>query len=94
MTYQAPVDDIMAALEAAAGLDDLIAGGTVAVDKDTVRAVIEEAGRFATEVLDPLSVPGDRAGSRLVDGRVVTPDGWKDAYDRFIAAGWAALPAP
>jgi alkylation response protein AidB-like acyl-CoA dehydrogenase len=94
MTYQAPVDDIMVALEAAAGLDALIADGTVTVDKDTVRAIIEEAGKFATEVLDPLSVPGDRAGSRLVDGKVVTPDGWKDAYDRFITGGWAALPAP
>ena len=94
MTYQAPVDDIMVALEAAAGLDALIADGTVTVDKDTVRAVIEEAGKFATEVLDPLSVPGDRAGSRLVDGKVVTPDGWKDAYGRFIDGGWAALPAP
>ena len=94
MTYRAPVDDIMVALDAAAGLDDLIAGNTIAVDRDTVRAVIEEAGRFATEVLDPLSAPGDRAGSRLVDGKVVTPDGWKDAYDRFIAGGWAALPAP
>jgi alkylation response protein AidB-like acyl-CoA dehydrogenase len=94
MTYRAPVDDIMVALKAAAGLDDLIASGTVAVDEDTVRAVVEEAGKFAAEVLDPLSVPGDRVGAKLVDGKVVTPDGWKEAYDRFIEGGWAALPAP
>ena len=80
MTYHAPVDDIMFALKTAAGLDELIADGTIAVDEDTVRAVVEEAGKFATEVLDPLNAPGDRTGSQLVDGKVVTPAGWKEAY--------------
>jgi acyl-CoA dehydrogenase len=94
MTYRAPVDDIVFALKTAAGLPDLIASGVVEVDEDTVRAVIEEAGRFASEVLDPLSVPGDRTGSRLVDGKVVTPPGWKEAYQAFAEGGWAALPAP
>jgi alkylation response protein AidB-like acyl-CoA dehydrogenase len=94
MTYQAPVDDIVFALETAAGLHGLIADGTLSVDADTVRSIIEEAGRFATEVLDPLNAIGDRAGSKLVDGKVVTPPGWKEAYQRFAAAGWASLPAP
>ncbi len=94
MTYRAPVDDIVFALKTAAGLPELVADGTVEVDEDTVRAVIDEAGRFASEVLDPLSVPGDRTGSRLVDGKVVTPPGWKEAYEAFVEGGWAALPAP
>ncbi len=94
MTYRAPVDDIVFALKTAAGLPELAANGTIEVDEDTVRAVIEEAGRFASEVLDPLSVPGDRTGSRLVDGKVVTPPGWKEAYRGFVEGGWAALPAP
>ena len=38
--------------------------------------------------------PGDRSGSKLVDGVVVTPPGWKDAYKQFSAAGWRALPCP
>ena len=82
MTYQAPVDDIVFALETAAGLHGLIADGTLSVDADTVRSIIEEAGRFATEVLDPLNAIGDRAGSKLVDGKVVTPPGWKEAAAR------------
>jgi acyl-CoA dehydrogenase len=94
MTYRAPVDDIVFALKTAAGLPDLIASGVVEVDEDTVQAVIEEAGRFASEVLDPLNVPGDRTGSRLVDGKVVTPPGWKEAYQAFAEGGWASLPAP
>jgi acyl-CoA dehydrogenase len=95
MTYQAPVDDILHALKSAAGLDDLIARGLFeGVDEDTIRAVIEEAGKFGTEVLDPLSASGDRIGSKLVDGKVATPPGWKEAYQQFAASGWAALQAP
>ena len=94
MAYQAPVDDIMQALKTAAGLDDLIKSGILGVDEDTIRAVMEEAGKFGAEVLDPLSVVGDRTGSKLVDGKVVTPPGWKEAYQQFSAGGWGGLQAP
>ena len=94
MTYKAPVDDMMFALKSAVGLDELIADGVVAVDTDTIRAVLEEAGKFASEVLDPLNAPGDRTGSKLVDGKVVTPAGWAEAYKAFAEGGWASLAAP
>ena len=95
MTYQAPVDDILHALKTAADLDDLIAHGLLdGVDEDTIRAVINEAGKFGAEVLDPLSAPGDRVGSKLIDGKVVTPPGWSQAYQQFAAGGWGALAAP
>jgi acyl-CoA dehydrogenase len=95
MTYQAPVDDIVHALKTAADLDDLTARNILeGVDEDTIRAVIGEAGKFASEVLDPLSMPGDLVGSKLVDGKVVTPPGWKEAYQQFAAGGWGALAAP
>ena len=95
MTYRAPVDDIMLALKAAVGLPGLIERGIYAgLDEDTIRAVIEEAGKFASDVLDPLNWPGDRAGSRLVNGVVETPAGWKEAYKAFAEGGWTALPAP
>jgi acyl-CoA dehydrogenase len=95
MTYQAPVDDILHALKSAADLDDLLAHGLLdGVDEDTIRAVINEAGKFGAEVLDPLSAPGDRVGSKLIDGKVVTPPGWSQAYQQFAAGGWGALAAP
>jgi alkylation response protein AidB-like acyl-CoA dehydrogenase len=95
MTYQAPVDDIMQALKTAAGLDELVQAGVLqGLEEDTLRAILEEAGKFAAEVLDPLSAPGDRAGSRLVDGKVVTPPGWAEAYRQFTTGGWGALAAP
>jgi 3-(methylsulfanyl)propanoyl-CoA dehydrogenase len=95
MTYQAPVDDIMHALKTAAGLDGLIADGILeGVDEETIRAVIAEAGKFGAEVLAPLDALGDRAGSKLVDGKVVTPPGWKEAYAQYVAGGWNGLGAP
>ncbi len=94
MTYQAPVDDIMHALKSVAGLDELIARGLVGeIDEATIRAVIEEAGKFGAEVLDPLSAPGDKSGSKLVNGKVETPPGWRDAYQAFAAGGWGSLSA-
>jgi acyl-CoA dehydrogenase len=95
MTYQAPVDDILFALKTAAGLDDLLASGVYpGLDEDTIRAVIEEAGKFGTEVLAPLNWSGDREGSKLVDGAVRTPAGFRDAYRQFAEGGWSALPCP
>ncbi len=94
MTYKAPVDDMMFALKSAVGLDGLIADGVVAADEDTIRAILEEAGKFASEILDPLNAPGDRTGSKLVNGKVVTPPGWTEAYKAFAEGGWASLAAP
>ena len=94
MTYRAPVDDILAVLKTAVGLDSLIAQGIYdGLDVDTVRAILEEAGRFASDVLDPLNRPGDKIGSRLVDGVVATPPRWKEANRQFAQAGRRAFGA-
>lgn len=95
MTYQAPVEDILFALKTIVDLPSMSGQGIYdGLDDDTIRAIVEEAGRFGTDVLAPLNQIGDRQGSRLVDGGVVTPDGWKEAYAQFREAGWSALPAP
>jgi acyl-CoA dehydrogenase len=95
MTYRAPVSDIAFALKHAAGfkqaLDDGIYGD---LSQDVVDAVMEEAGRFATEVLGPLNVVGDRQGVIFKDGAVTTAPGWKEAYRSWAAAGWNGLAAP
>ena len=93
MPYEAPVNDILVALKGAAGLDDLIAEGAVReLDIDTITAILEEAGKFASEVLEPLNATADRAGARLSDGAVKTAEGYKEAYQQFAAAGWTSLP--
>lgn len=95
MTYEAPVDDILLALKTAAGLsEEMDKGAYDELDEETLKAIIEEAGKFASEQLAPLNTSGDRTPSRWTDGRVTTPPGWKEAYRAFREAGWSALPCP
>ncbi len=95
MTYQAPVEDILFALKSAADLPDLMQRGIYdGLDEGTLRAIVEEAGKFGTDILDPLNQKGDQTGSRLEDGRVITPEGWRDAYRQYCEAGWNALTGP
>jgi acyl-CoA dehydrogenase len=64
-------------------------------DPDTVRALLDEAARFFSEVIAPLYRVGDTQGSVLEDdGTVRTPDGFKDAYEKFVEAGWAGFHMP
>jgi acyl-CoA dehydrogenase len=80
-----------------AGLDQLIADGTFGeLSGDVVSAVLEEAGRFAAEVIAPLNQAGDRHGCSLdtSTNEITTAPGWKDAYMQWVEAGWGSLPAP
>ena len=64
-----------------------------ALDAGTIDAVLEEAGKFTSEVLFPLNVVGDEQGCTLdkATHEVKTPDGFKDAYRQFIDGGWPSL---
>lgn len=94
--YQPPLEDIDFALNQVADLASVAKlEGFQHADPDTVRDILAEAGRFFSEVIAPLNRVGDRQGSRLTeDGVVVTPDGFKDAYRKFVESGWGAAHIP
>jgi acyl-CoA dehydrogenase len=95
MTYRAPINDMLLALNHGAGLKAAIDAGHYGdFDADITAAVLEEAGKFATDVLAPLNRIGDEHGIKLDAGKVTTAPGWPDAYKRWTDGGWNAVSGP
>ncbi|HUG78997.1 MAG TPA: acyl-CoA dehydrogenase [Burkholderiales bacterium] len=91
--YSPPLKDMKFVLKELAGLEAVAKlPGFEEATPDTVEAILEEAAKFSSEVLDPINYSGDQEGSKWRDGRVVTPKGFRDAYRRFAEGGWNALP--
>ncbi|MAA76050.1 MAG: acyl-CoA dehydrogenase [Salinisphaeraceae bacterium] len=62
-------------------------------EQDTSDAIVEEIGRFARDVIEPLNRSGDEEGARLTDAGVVAPKGFGDAYQQYVEAGWNSVVA-
>jgi alkylation response protein AidB-like acyl-CoA dehydrogenase len=96
-TFTPPVDDVRFVLEHlvdARGLAEL--PGFEHADLDTMEGLVAEFGRFCAEVLAPLNKVGDTHGSRHSPetGEVTTPPGWREAYAKYVEAGWGSVPFP
>lgn len=95
MTYRAPINDMLLSLNHGAGLQAALKAGHYGdYDAELTAQVLEEAGRFASDVLAPLNRSGDKDGISLKDGHVTTAAGWPDAYRRWTEAGWNAVSGP
>ena len=95
LSYRAPLKEIRFALH-----EVLHAGphyaelGREELNAEFIDSVLEGAARFAEEVVAPTNEPGDRIGVHLGADGVVTPPGFREAYEQFVADGWAALCGP
>ncbi len=92
--YRAPVREVRFVLEELLDAQRLAASPELAdYSNELAQSVLEEAARFAENVLEPLNRPGDVHGARWTESGVVTPPGFREAYRQFVAGGWPALGA-
>jgi len=90
--YIAPVREMRFLMQELAGLDEVAKlPGCEDVSADLADAILEEASKFAENVLSPINFSGDQEGSRWHDKQVTTPKGFKEAYKQFAENGWTAL---
>ena len=93
--YTAPIRDMRFVLNELAGLSAINQlPGLEDATEDIVDAVVEEAAKFARDVLAPTNHSGDIAGAAFKDGRVIPAEGFDNAYRVFVEGGWSSLPFP
>ncbi|MGH6946325.1 MAG: acyl-CoA dehydrogenase [Kiloniellales bacterium] len=91
--YRAPLAEMRFALEEVAGLGEVARlPGCQEASGELVMALLEQAGRLASETIAPLNAVGDREKARLENGVVRMPSGFPQAYARFVEGGWNAVP--
>lgn len=92
--YTAPLRDMQFVLHELLGVENHLKEMPqhAEIDADTINQVIEEAGKFCSEVIFPLNQSGDREGCTYHgDGVVTAPKGFKEAYQQYVEAGWPSL---
>ena len=92
MAYCAPIEELLFTMAEVVGtgrLGDL--PGFAGDAAEAANAILDEAGRFAQDILAPLNRSGDRQGCRLENGAVRTADGFAEAYRLFTGHGWNGL---
>jgi len=95
-SYKAPVEDVRFLLNDVFQMERYNnLPGFADASADVVDAILEEGARLCEEVLAPLNLSGDQEGcTRLDDGRVLTPEGFKEAYEAYAQGGWMGLSVP
>ncbi len=91
--YKAPLRDIQFAFNEVLRFDQHYRNlpGAEEATPETLAAIVEEAAKFSEQVINPLNASGDRDGCKWQDGKVTTPPGFKQAYERFIEGGWPQM---
>ena len=90
-TYTAPTKDMQFVLHDLLKVTESSVPGFDELDAGFTGAILEEAGKIASEVLTPLNVVGDKEGCRLENGVVYTPQGFKQALEQMKEGGWTGL---
>lgn len=93
MAYKAPIDDIQFLLNDVFALPAqwAVQPGLEDFNDELAGAILEEAAKLSEGVLEPIDRNGDEQGCELVDGNVITPKGFKEAYQEIAEGGWVGV---
>ncbi|MCE0506825.1 acyl-CoA dehydrogenase C-terminal domain-containing protein [Roseivivax sp. GX 12232] len=89
--YHAPTKDMLFVLDEVLKTAEAGIEGYEDLDRETLQAILDEAGKLAENVLAPLNKVGDEQGCSLENGVVRTPEGFREAFDQMRDGGWTAL---
>jgi hypothetical protein len=90
--YKAPIRDIKFVMQELLDCDQHYQGlGYEDASLDMVDAIISEAAKFTEQVIAPINQSGDAQGCTWKNGEVITPDGFKEAYQQYVEGGWPTL---
>jgi len=93
-SYRAPLRDIRFVVHDVLDFEDHYRSfGREELNRDLLEGILEEGARFAENVLAPTNRVGDEHGLTFEDGKVITPPGFKEAYDRYCQDGWITMTA-
>jgi hypothetical protein len=91
--YRAPLREIRFVMHELLGDDALVkAYADIDYSGDLADNIVEEAAKFAENVLEPLNRTGDEQGAAWSASGVTTPKGFKEAYAAYVEAGWTQMP--
>ncbi len=90
-SYTAPVKDIQFVLHDLLGVSTSSIQGYDELEADFTGAVLEEAGKVASEVIAPINASGDQEGCTFENGLVSTPKGFREAFEVMKEGGWTGL---
>jgi len=93
-SYTAPIKDMQFILHDVLKVTESDVPGYGELEAEFTSAILEEAGKISSGLLQPLNTVGDTEGCRLENGVVRTPTGFKDAFDQMREGGWPGLDLP
>ena len=90
--YAAPLEDMSFILTNLLDIDNYLKSiNNKELSFDSLKMIIEEAGKFACDELDTINQVGDQEGIKLENGVVRMPETFIKAYQNFVNTGWFSI---
>jgi alkylation response protein AidB-like acyl-CoA dehydrogenase len=91
-SYNPPLDDINFCVRHLAGIEDTLTFARFdGIGIDDLEQILDEAGKFARDVIAPTNVLADQQGISIDDGKVTVPDEIGDVHHQYVENGWPSV---